>query len=97
MNQFESCALDMLKGQQNAQADFVLCHMSWSVPLKKCANESKISADDLSTCGSGTKGIELQLEAERQTHRIARPYPRFIPTIVFNQVRIERFNFSQII
>lgn len=86
MNRLESCGLDILAGQQDAQVDFVLCHMSWSVPLKQCANETNVSPDDLRTCEAGTKGIELQLEAEKQTHRIARPYPRFIPTIVFNQV-----------
>lgn len=47
-----------------------------------------ISHDALKRCETGSKGIELQIKAERLTHRIARPYPAFIPTIVFNNVSI---------
>lgn len=42
---------------------------------------------DVLKCSSGSKGVELQLDAEKETHSIAKPYPSFIPTIVFNKVR----------
>lgn len=38
-------------------------------------------------CLNGEKGIELQLKAEKKTHTIAKPYPSFIPTIVYNEVK----------
>lgn len=34
----------------------------------------------------GDEGRQLQLLAENQTHEIAKPYPSYIPTIVFNRV-----------
>lgn len=37
-------------------------------------------------CLRGGLATQLQLEAERITHRIARPYPSFVPTIVYNNV-----------
>lgn len=88
MNRLESCALDILKGQPKAQADFILCHMRWNVSIEQCTKETNISIDDLKACETGARGIELQLEAEKQTHLIKKPYPRFVPTIVFNQVML---------
>lgn len=38
------------------------------------------------TCLNGKKGVELQLKAEKKTHTIAKPYPSFIPTIVYDEV-----------
>lgn len=86
MNRLESCALDMLKGQPNAQVDFILCHMRWNISIDQCTKQVNIPIDDLNACETGPKGLELQLEAEKQTHLIKKPYPRFVPTIVFNQV-----------
>lgn len=47
-----------------------------------------ISYPNIMECSRGSKGIELQLEAEQNTHLIAKPYPQFIPTIVYNKVKI---------
>lgn len=38
-------------------------------------------------CLNGEKGVELQLNAEKKTHTIAKPYPSFIPTIVYDEVK----------
>lgn len=37
-------------------------------------------------CSKGPIGTQLQLDAEKATHLIAKPYPGFIPTIVYNRV-----------
>lgn len=48
-------------------------------------------------CLNGEKGVELQLKAERKTHTVAKPYPSFIPTIVYDEVnRIIDFIFSSL-
>lgn len=52
----------------------------------KCAESVNVPYETLFNCTTGQKGIELQLKDEQQTHRIARPYPSFIPTIVYNGV-----------
>lgn len=44
-------------------------------------------------CLNGKKGVELQLKAEKKTHTIAKPYPSFIPTIVYDEVR-EKENYK---
>lgn len=41
----------------------------------------------VSNCTTGARGVELQLNAEKETHLIAKPYPSFIPTIVYNKVK----------
>lgn len=53
----------------------------------KCAESVNVPYEVLFNCTTGQKGVELQLKDEQQTHRIARPYPSFIPTIVYNGVR----------
>lgn len=52
----------------------------------KCAESVNVTYDELLDCLTTQKGVNLQLEAEKETHLIARPYPRFIPTIVYNKV-----------
>lgn len=52
----------------------------------QCANQSNISYVDVQKCLNGSEGIELQLQAEKETHLIRKPYPRFIPTIVYDKV-----------
>lgn len=58
----------------------------------QCSDSSKISFANVTECKNGEKGVELQLDAEKETHLIAKPYPSFIPTIVYNKV-IARNNF----
>lgn len=53
-----------------------------------------VSYADIMACSNGKKGVELQLKAEQKTHTVAKPYPSFIPTIVYDEVRI--FNFLHI-
>lgn len=53
----------------------------------QCANSLNISLSDVTECLRGPRGIELQLNAEKETHLIRKPYPSFIPTIVYNQVK----------
>lgn len=45
------------------------------------------SYPDVLKCSTGERGIELQLDAEKETQLIAKPYPSFIPTIVYNKVK----------
>lgn len=40
----------------------------------------------VSDCYQGGLGYQLQIDAERITHKIAKPYPSFVPTIVYNGV-----------
>lgn len=44
----------------------------------------------ISDCYSGGLGYLLQIDYERVTHKIAKPYPAFVPTIVYNSV--SKFN-----
>lgn len=41
---------------------------------------------NVEACSKGPIGTQLQLDAEQATHQIAKPYPAFIPTIVYNRV-----------
>lgn len=43
---------------------------------------------DIEKCSTGPRGVELQLNAEKQTHTVRKPYPRFVPTIVYNKVSV---------
>lgn len=58
----------------------------------QCSDSSNISFANVTECKNGGRGVELQLDAEKETHLIAKPYPSFIPTIVYNKV-IEQNNF----
>lgn len=53
----------------------------------QCANLVNIPFVDVTNCLHGPKGVELQLKAEKETHLIRKPYPSFIPTIVYNKVK----------
>lgn len=52
----------------------------------QCAGIAGLDYNALNHCESSVRGIELQVQAERQTRRIKEPYPDFIPTIIFNKV-----------
>lgn len=52
----------------------------------QCAAQVNVDYREVSQCMNGGLATQLQLEAERITHRIARPYPSFVPTVVFNNV-----------
>lgn len=38
------------------------------------------------TCTRSKLGVQLQLEAERQTHTVRVPYPEGVPTVTINNV-----------
>lgn len=52
----------------------------------QCAAAVGVEWPEVTQCFYGGLGTQLQLEAERITHKLAKPYPKFVPTIVFNQV-----------
>lgn len=58
--------------------------MCWFI--LQCAKLVNVSYTDIMECLNGKKGVELQLKAEKKTHTIAKPYPSFIPTIVYEEV-----------
>lgn len=60
--------------------------------MLQCARLVNVSYTDIMSCLNGKKGIELQLKAEKKTHTIAKPYPSFIPTIVYDEVKINHKN-----
>lgn len=45
-----------------------------------------VTYETLLACQTGPKGIELQFKAENETHTVARPYPPFVPFVVYNRV-----------
>lgn len=67
---------------------YVSCQMRWDADYtgQNCANLVGVNYANVNDCFIGELGKQLQLDAEEQTHLIAKPYPRFVPTIVFNRV-----------
>lgn len=59
----------------------------------QCARLVDVPYATLLACQNGPKGIELQLKAENQTHEIARPYPKFVPFVVYNHVGVSTILF----
>lgn len=52
----------------------------------QCALLVNVTYETLLACQTGQKGTELQLRAETETHAVARPYPPFVPFVVYNRV-----------
>lgn len=52
----------------------------------QCADTVDVNWSNIEECVKGPIGVQLQLEAEQATHLIAKPYPSFIPTIVYDRV-----------
>lgn len=46
---------------------------------------AKADYSEVHDCFYGGLGTMLQIEAERQTHTVAKPYPSFVPTIVYDR------------
>lgn len=53
---------------------------------RECPDASNINWSEIEQCMRGGLGVELQLEAERHTHRVRVPYPVGIPTVTFDDV-----------
>lgn len=59
---------------------------SYSLINFQCALLVNVTYETLLACQTGPKGTELQLKAENETHIVARPYPPFVPYVVYNRV-----------
>lgn len=83
----QSCTLYSLNGFPDAKMAYVGCQMSFPYPVDngaQCAAKVQVDHNEVLQCFNGGFGTQLQLEAERLTHKIAVPYPAFVPTIVYN-------------
>lgn len=54
----------------------------------QCSEASGIDWNEVTHCINHGFARQLKLDAERRTHRVAFPYPDFVPTIVYNGVMI---------
>lgn len=54
--------------------------------MLQCAEANGINYLDITRCVDGGLGLLLQIEAERITHKHRKPYPEYVPTVVFNNV-----------
>lgn len=52
----------------------------------QCSDSVNVTWANVEACSKGPIGTQLQLDAEEATHQIAKPYPAFIPTIVYDRV-----------
>ncbi|KAJ6635328.1 GILT-like protein 1, partial [Pseudolycoriella hygida] len=87
-NFLQLCGLNQICRNEQAQVDFVACEMQLpfnrNVTRPQCSEASGIDWDEVTHCIEHGFAHQLKLDAGRQTHRIARPYPNFVPTIVYN-------------
>lgn len=66
--------------------------MRWDADYtgEQCANLVNVTYSKVNECAVGELGKQLQLNAEKETHLIAKPYPSFVPTVVYNRVSISK-------
>lgn len=57
-----------------------MCAMDFTKNIQNCAKKSGINSSDLNLCLTGEKGIELQLQAEKESEEIIRK-SSFVPTV----------------
>lgn len=64
--------------------------MRWDADYtgQNCVGLVGANFTNVNECANGDKGKQLQLEAEKETHLIAKPYPSFVPTVVYNKVSL---------
>ncbi|KAJ6635183.1 GILT-like protein 1 [Pseudolycoriella hygida] len=88
LNMIQSCGLYIRAGNSDEQVEYVNCEMKMpftnDTNSKICQNKSEDWK--IAGCYNGGLGYQLQIEAERITHKIAKPYPSFVPTIVYNSI-----------
>ncbi|KAJ6635184.1 GILT-like protein 1 [Pseudolycoriella hygida] len=90
-NMIQSCTLNAINAPGNGDPDasmkYVACQMAPGAEAsgQQCAASVGIDYSFVSQCVSGGLGQQLQYGAEKATHEIAYPYPRFVPTIVYNR------------
>jgi len=86
-NMVQSCGLYALAGNAIGKANFINCQMELDVDAtgQTCAEANGINYEtDIRRCIEGGLGTLLQIEAERLTHKHRKPYPEYVPTVVFN-------------
>jgi len=84
----QSCGLYALTGNPIGKTNFITCQMQLGVDPtgQTCAEENGLNYEsDIKRCVDGGLGTLLQIEAERVTHKHRKPYPEYVPTVVFNK------------
>lgn len=79
---------------KRGSSDFTLSmqnFLNFNFWILKCAARVGVDYGFVTQCINGGLGQQLQFGAEKATHEIAYPYPKFVPTIVYNRVSIKRF------
>lgn len=89
-NMIQSCALNALNGNADAQMEYISCQMKFNAEPtgKNCANLINLNYRYIQQCMVNGIGVQLQLSAEKVTQSVQYPYPSFIPTIIYNGVNI---------
>ncbi|XP_037040681.1 GILT-like protein 1 [Bradysia coprophila] len=87
-NMLQLCGLHQICRNEQAQVDFIACEMRLPFNLNatrpECSELVGIEWDEVTHCINNGFARQLKLDAERRTHRVAYPYPDFVPTIVYN-------------
>lgn len=82
-NMRQTCAISMLKGDQESQVKFVCCVMTQEPSIyENCYNEVELDAEKVEACSKGDKGIKLQLVAERSSGLIEET--KNVPSMLIN-------------
>lgn len=90
-NRYINCAQKLLDNDQEKWFPYVLC---MAENMSKLANQADICAEkvglqssDISTCGHGSEGDELELEAAKDTGALD-PKHTFVPWVVVNGIAL---------
>lgn len=85
-NMLQNCALDLIgKSNQDLQTSYIICAMNFSKDQNKCIEDAGLILADAMGCFNGPRGIELQLQTEKDSGPIIKK-SGFVPTIVYNGV-----------
>lgn len=84
-NKLQTCALDILSGDQDRQVAFVVCAMTGTKTYQKCAENVGLVFADVEACAKGPRGTELQLKAQEKTAPIIEE-SKHVPTIRYNNI-----------
>ncbi|CAO1408492.1 unnamed protein product [Diamesa tonsa] len=83
-NMLQNCALNLIgKANQDLQTSYIICAMDFGKDQSKCIEDAGLNVADAMACFHGPKGIELQLQTEKDSGPIIQK-SRFVPTIVYN-------------
>lgn len=85
-NKLQNCALDIIgKKNMDLQTSYIICAMDFSKDQNQCIRDAGLNLDDTLACFHGQRGIELQLQTEKDSGPIIKR-SGFVPTIVYNSV-----------